>query len=252
MGEGAAHDGDGDTAVKVSLFMFVKGPAPRRKQAYASMVNQTYANTEIIVVDGDVEPDNGPNDALRKAINRCKGDIIGSCQADEVLEHDAAGLAVAHFREHPDWGAITGDAWLLDEHGKGGGYHRGQPFDLSAYLRCEQTPYFCASFFRREALPFLRSDSESVEFDIWCHLGLHAEIRYIPYSLASYAIHPAQSSNNPKHILPHIRGRLKRIRLVCDEMGVDPAPYIAAHKERFIAHALKYEMGETAAAIACL
>ncbi len=238
--------------MKVSLFMFVKGPAPRRKQAYASMANQTYANTEIIVMDGDVEPDDGPNDALRKAINRCTGDIIGSCQADEFLEPGAVKLAVACFLERADWGAVTGDAFLLDQCGRKTGIHKGQPFDLQAYLRCEQTPYFCASFFRRDALPTLEPDSESVEFDIWCHLGLHSEIHYIHYVLASYAIHDGQSSNNPRHILPHIRGRLKRIAKVCAEMDIDPAPYIQAHKERFIAHALKYDLGETAAAIACL
>ncbi len=238
--------------MKVSLFMFVKEPAPRRKQALYSMENQTYRNTEIIIVDGDVEPDGGPNDALRKAINRCTGDIIGSCQADEWLMPGASAVAVDYFTADSELNAIAGDALITDENGRRLSVHYGEPFDLQAYLRCEQTPYFCSSFFRRDALPTLEPDSESVEFDIWCHLGLRGEIQYVPYTFASYAIHPGQSSNNPAHILPHIRGRLKRIKQVCAEMDIDAEPFILAHKERFIAHALKYDLGETAAAIACL
>ncbi len=238
--------------MKVSLFMFVKGDPPRRKQAHWSMVNQTYHNTEIVIVDGDKEPDAGPNDALRKAINRCTGDIIGSCLADERLNPEAAKIAEQYFRRWPDCGAITGDALIIDRDGRRTGFHKGEPFDLPAYLRCEQSPYFCSSFFRRDALPTLDPESESVEFDIWCHLGLHSEIRYIPYTFASYAIHDGQSSNNPAHILPHIRGRLKRIRQVCDELGVVAAPYLQAHRQRFTAHAMKYDLRETVAEIACL
>lgn len=223
--------------MKVSLFMLVKEPAPHRAIAIASMKLQTRRlMCEIIIVDGDMEPDSGPNEALRKALSRCTGDIIGSCAADETLAPDAVERALGHF-EDEEVSAITGDARLTNLGGAFQSLHKGAPFDLGAYLHCAQTPYWCSSFFRRSALPKIDPESESVEFDVWCHLALHGRIEYVPFAFANYAVHKGQASNNIDHMVSHLRGRIKRIRQIADEMGVDPMPFIESHKAAFIHHA---------------
>lgn len=217
--------------------MLLKGSPPRAHIARASMRQAD----QVVIVDGNMEPDSGPNDALRKALSLCTGDIIGSCATDEELAAGAVAKAVSLFKD-PEIDAITGDARLTDLNGNEIGYHKGGPFDLGAYLHCSYTPYWCSSFFRRSSLPPLDATSESVEFDVWCHLGLHGRIEYVPFPFASYAVHEGQASNNPVHMESHLRGRIKRIRKVADELGVDPSPYIESQKQAFLRHAQAWNL----------
>jgi glycosyltransferase involved in cell wall biosynthesis len=263
----------------VSVFMFVRNGAATIRRAIDSVLRQTYPNIEFVVQDGAStdgtleilrgygkslkvvsEPDNGPSDGLLRALNRCSGDFIGSCLADEELLPGAVEKAVAVFLRDPEVGAITGDAIITDLSGKQTGLWTSGPFNLVDYLLADYSPYFCASFFRRQALldaglKTERWNPECIEFELWCRLATCSSVKYVPGNVAKYAAHPDQSSNNPDDTVVHVRGRLNRIIEMCGDLGfLGPNPllrtlFIWGLAHRFCDHAIQINRPETAAAI---
>jgi len=263
----------------VSIFMFVRNGAPTLRRAIDSVLAQTYPNIEFIVQDGAStdgtlailrsygerlkvvsEPDDGPSDGLWRALNRCTGDFIGSCLADEELLPDAVQRAVSIFQAEPDIGAVTGDAMITDLQGRQTGLWTSGPFNLVDYLLADYSPYFCASFFRREALLAAGLETETwtaecIEFELWCRLASHSTIKYLPGILAKYATHPDQSSNKPGDTLVHMTGRLKHIVGMCGAggfVGDDPLMCVLSiwgHARVFCNHALQVGRPQTAEAI---
>jgi glycosyltransferase involved in cell wall biosynthesis len=270
---------EANAAPRVSLFMFVRNGAATMRRALDSMLAQTYPNIEFIVQDGvstdgtlDVlqsygdrftvfsEPDSGPSEGQWRALNRCTGEFIGSCLADEELLPDAVERAVAAFLREPDVGAITGDAILTDIDGKQTGFWRSGPFNLIDYLLCDYSPYFCSSFFRRQALldAGLKTEEwriDCVEFELWCRLATHTRIKYLANTFAKYAAHENQSSNKADDVLRHFSGRLSNIASMCSEdgfMGSSPLLrdlFIWGQARAFINHANTFNRPATAEAL---
>src|SRR5262245_19382230 len=106
---------------RASVFMFVRNGAGSVRRAIDSVLAQTCTDIEFIVQDaastdgtldilasyGDrlnvvSEPDSGPSEGLLRALNRCTGDVVGSCHADEELMPDAVERAVAAFQRDSD------------------------------------------------------------------------------------------------------------------------------------------------------
>jgi glycosyltransferase involved in cell wall biosynthesis len=251
----------------VSIFMFVRNGEASIRRAIESVRAQTYPNIEFIVQDGAStdgtleilrgydgvqlvsEPDSGPNEVLWRALNRCNGEFIGSCLADEELLPDAVERAVGTLRANPDVGAVTGDAILTDLAGRQTGFWKSGPFNFIDYLFCDYTPYFVSSFFRRQSLlqAGLKTEkwgTDCVEFEIWCRLAACSRVLYVPETFAKYASHAGQSSNNERDVVTHFTGRLNMIAALCDGGGLlkaDPlarALFIWGHARAFINHAL--------------
>lgn len=263
----------------VSIFMSVRNGADFIRRAIESVRAQTYPNIEFVVQDGastdgtlDIlrsfgsaialvsEPDNGSNQGFWRALNRCKGEFIGSCLADEELLPDAVERAVELLRKHPTTGAITGDALITDETGATTGFWKSGPFNLIDYLLCDYCPYFVSSFFRRQALldVGLVSDvwrPDCVEFEIWCRLATRSTIEYVPITFAKYASHLEQITNNTRDVVFHFTGRLRYIISMCSEDGfLGAAPllrtlFIWNHARTFINHAVAVGRHETAKAL---
>ncbi len=102
----------------VSIFMFVRNGGKSLRRAIDSVLAQSYPNIEFVVQDAvstdgtlDVlrgygdrikvvsEPDSGPSDGLWRAMNRCTGEFVGSCLADEELMPDAVERIVRSFKD---------------------------------------------------------------------------------------------------------------------------------------------------------
>jgi glycosyltransferase involved in cell wall biosynthesis len=263
----------------VSVFMFVRNGAATIRRAIDSVLAQTYPNIEFIIQDGastdetlDIlrgygdrlkvvsEPDSGPSDGLWRALNRCSGEFIGSCQADEELLPDAVARAVAIFAAEPEVGSVTGDAMITDVTGRQTGLWTSGPFNLVDYLMGDYCPYFCSSFFRRQTLleAGLKTDkwgAESVEFELWCRLAALSTIKYVPGILAKYATHPDQSSNKPGDVIVHMRGRLNHIIGTCSDngfLGANPllcVLFIWGHARCFCNHAMLFKRPQVAESI---
>lgn len=252
----------------VSIFMFVRNGGKSLPRAVDSVMAQTYPNIEFIVQDAvstdgtlDVlrgygdrvklvsEPDSGPSEGLWRAMNRCTGEVVGSCLADEELMPDAVERAVQAFQESSSTGAITGDALITDIDGKVTGSWTSGPFSLVDYLLADYSPYFVSSFFRRDVLLAVGLAEKNwnlncVEFELWCRIASRSHVKYVPHVLAKYAQHPGQLSNSHRDALIHIEGRLANIAALCAPGGFfDDQPllrnlFIWGHARVFCNHAL--------------
>ncbi|HLN23645.1 MAG TPA: glycosyltransferase [Patescibacteria group bacterium] len=238
----------------VSIFMFCKDRRESIARAIDSVLAQSWPHIEIIVqdaasTDGTLEilqayggaidlvsaPDSGPAEGFNRALQRCRGAYIGSCLSDEELLPDAVERAVAYLDGHPQAGAITGDADIIDFNGKIIGEYISKPFILVPYLTGEYCPFFVSSFFRRQALVEVGiMDSgwqpTSIEFEMWCRLGADTEIHYVSGKFGRYGIHPGQLSNVPSDIQLHMDGRFKVIERMFTPGGLfaSPSPDCAA------------------------
>jgi glycosyltransferase involved in cell wall biosynthesis len=261
----------GNALPLVSIFMFVRNGASTIRRAIDSVLAQTYSNIEFIVqdaasTDGTLEilasygdrlkvvsvPDSGPNEGLWRALRRCNGAFVGSCLADEELLPDAVERAVGILMREHDIGAITGDAIITDIDGAQTGFWKSGPFNLIDYLLCDYTPYFCSSFFRRQALLEAGLESEAwgsdcIEFELWCRLATRSPIKYVSQTNAKYASHANQSSNNARDVAIHFRGRINQITAMCSAGGFfseSPllrALFIWGQTRAFVNHAIAFK-----------
>jgi glycosyltransferase involved in cell wall biosynthesis len=252
----------------VSIFMFVRNGGRSLRRAIDSVMGQTYPNIEFVVQDAvstdstlDVlrsygdrikvvsEPDSGPSEGLWRGMNRCTGEFVGSCLADEELMPDAVERAVRAFLENSSTGAVTGDALITDLDGKVTGSWTSGPFSLVDYLLGDYSPYFVSSFFRRSVLLAVGLSENNwnlncVEFELWCRIATHSHVRYLPHVLAKYAQHPGQLSSSHIDALVHIEGRLANIVAMCGPGGFFDGRalmrnlFIWGHARVFCNHAL--------------
>ena len=233
----AAADPDLSNEPLISIILFVRNGMPQLERAVNSVLNQSYRNFEYVIqdggsTDGTVEflksiddprfkivskKDKGPADAFAKAINRCEGEIIASCLADEELAPNALERVVDIFKEYPHLGAITGDADITDLAGNTYAKFTGAPFNLLKYLNGEYCPYWCSSFFSASALRFVgvfdeRWSKSSLEFEIWCRLGMETDILYVPEIFSKYAHHADQLSQQNNRVEEELEARIDIIR----------------------------------------
>lgn len=96
----------------------VKGERPFFKEALASLEAQGIGDElEIIIQDGDADPDAGQSDALNRGFAKAKGEWLFWLNADDVLLPGALKRVLNHI-EHVDrveW--IAGDTVYIDEKG---------------------------------------------------------------------------------------------------------------------------------------
>lgn len=228
----------------VSIISFCKNSATTIRRSVESVLNQSYRNIEFVIQDGVStdetleilrsyeddrikivsEPDSGPSEAFWKVLNRCEGEIIGTCLSDEELLPDAVAEAVERFRQNPHVGAITSDGYVTDLNGKITGDFIAGEFNIVDYLFGRYCPLWPASFFRRRALLDVGLKShqwttECLEFEIWCRLGTQHVVKYFPGRVAKYGVHPTQLSNTAKHFNEHFDHRAKVIRELFSERG---------------------------------
>jgi len=139
------------------------------KEAYASLLQQSYTIWEWVVQDGgssdgtvewleslsDVrirwvsEPDKGIYDALNRALHRASGDWIGLLHADDLYPHDKALFEVAEATNGKD--AIYGDLKYV------------QAADITKVLRYWQSGAFSPTSIQKGWMPphptlFLRKE----------------------------------------------------------------------------------------------
>lgn len=150
----------------------VKGLRPYFDKAFASLKNQGIGEAlEIIVQDGDVEPDAGQSDALNKGFAKAKGEWLFWLNADDVLLPGALKKVADRIKkiDRIDW--IAGNQLLIDDAGKvmkcsvGNGWHDW------LYKHAVPHVYGPSSFFKRELLERIGGFDASLEYcmdwDLW-------------------------------------------------------------------------------------
>ena len=238
----------------VSIVLFVRNRAETICRAIESILNQDYPNIQLVVQDGasidgtleilksygsriDLvsEPDAGVHDGFWRALQRVKGEIIGTCLSDEQMMPGAIKRGVDELMAAPRAGAITGDAYMSEYSGHVFTTWTGQDFDFLAYLVGDYCPHFSASFFRRSALeevglfdsPWREGRKEPVEFEIWCRLGTQHIVKYVPHFFYKFGYDPGQLS----HSIPRIVEELDRRTMIIDTYLFGKDNFFGENKE---------------------
>ncbi len=148
----------------------VKGPRPYLDEALASLSAQGMGDDlEVIVQDGDVEPDLGQSDAFNKGFAKAKGEWLFWLNADDVLLPGALKSVKLRIGNGIDW--IAGNQVLIDEKGDvlkcsvGNGWHDW------LYRHAVPHVYGPSAFFRRELLERVGGFDASLhicmDWDLW-------------------------------------------------------------------------------------
>ena len=149
--------------------MFTKNGMPFVSEAVNSLQVQTRDDYELVIqdavsTDGTAEflselrdprvtmvsePDDGLGDAYNRAFPRCRGDIVGTLDSDNLLLPSTLEDVDALFRTHRRAAAIYGAVSMIDESGEEVRTFVPGEFDQRALMRCELVPPFSTTFFSR-------------------------------------------------------------------------------------------------------
>ena len=162
-------------------------------EAVLSLEAQTFDDYEIVVqdaasTDGTAEflsqvpnvrmaseADNGLGDAYNRAFPRCRGEIVGTLDADNLLVPNTLEAVDALFRNHWTAVVIYGAALMINASGQQVGSFVPEAFDQRAVMRCELVPPFSTSFFNRQRCgPDLRGDASLTvcqDYELWLRLS---------------------------------------------------------------------------------
>jgi glycosyltransferase involved in cell wall biosynthesis len=177
-----------------------------------SVLSQDYPHIEYLVFDGgstdqsrDIlnsygkrffwlsQKDRGQTDAINQGMRRARGDILAYLNSDDVLRPGAIAAVVEHFRRHPDWDLVYGNAHHIDEDDRVLGEYPTAPFDFERLL---QSCFICqpAAFWRRRVIDraglFDDSLQYAMDYEYWLRLGrVGATFAPVPEFLACSRTH---------------------------------------------------------------
>ncbi len=123
-----------DSGPKVSIIMPSFNQVQFIERSLLSVLNQNYANIELIVVDGGStdgtvevikkyashihywisESDKGQSDALNKGFGKATGEVVGWLNSDDLYLPGAIASAVEEFEANREVTVVFGDWWTID------------------------------------------------------------------------------------------------------------------------------------------
>ena len=201
----------------VSIVMVCMNGIESIHRAIRSVLNQNYRNIEFIIQDGCSidgtleafaeyrderikvisEKDSCMMDGFHRAMKRCRGEIIGSCLADEELLPDAITQGVHYLVQNPEVGALHRDIYLTDLQGNIWGTAQGFDVSLPDYAGVVRNFHFASSFFRTSCLREIGCFSDTVtlahdigdigEAQLWMRFLDRFRVDYHPGLQVKYA-----------------------------------------------------------------
>jgi glycosyltransferase involved in cell wall biosynthesis len=205
----------------VTVLMPVLDPDPGYlRQAVASVVGQTFADWEFVIVEdpgprsaAEVVAEFGDprirlirNDAktgfaaqLNRGLEEARADLVARMDADDVSHPERLARQLAYLRGHPDVAVVGSAIEVIDPDGKPLGA-RDYPTDHAAIvsaLRRYNAIAHPAVTFRKAAVtaaggyrPTAHAGVE--DYELWCRLAAAgARFANLPDALLRYRIHPA-------------------------------------------------------------
>ncbi len=182
--------GTGRTTVSVIVPSFQQGPYIR--SCIESIISQENVQVEVLVFDSEssdetaevlkvfenraevlVERDLGQAHAINKGLKRCKGDIIGFLNSDDVLMPGSLEKVVDYWRTHSSVALLYGRAHYIDENGKVISDYRTEKWNRGKF---QGECFICqpAAFWSRgimEKIGFLDQSLEcSMDYDYWLRI----------------------------------------------------------------------------------
>ena len=200
-----------------------------------SASNQTYANIEHIVVDGDStdgtkeiiecfqsitkyisEPDNGIYDALNKGIKMATGDIIGFLHSDDQLNSSDTIKKIADLFEKTNADGVFGDLVFINDQNKIIRTWLSKPFKRKN-VKFGWAPPHPALFFKKEVYQkhglFDTSFKIAGDYDFMLRVMLDKEINlvYLPEVVTKMRM-GGVSTGNLKQLITKSREDIKALR----------------------------------------
>lgn len=193
------------------------------ERAMLSVLNQTYPNVELIVVDGAstdntvsilqrytdkiqwvCEPDSGESHAMNKGIRMATGEIFNFLCADDTLQPTAVEAAVKAFLENPNAGMVFGDQILIDEDDNPTGLKILQRLNLYYLLNVHPGIVSQPStFIIKRVFDQIGLWSESLHYasdlDLWIRILSHYEGVYVPQPFGNVRRHTDRKSAKRLH-----------------------------------------------------
>lgn len=196
----------------VSIVMPTRNHARFIKEAIDSVLNQSYENIELLVMDGvstdntvDIlksygdrirwisESDKGQTDAINKGTALLSGEILAYLNSDDVILPGAIETVVRSFNEHPEYDMVYGNADYIDVNSNVTGTYNTDEYSFERLMQdcCVCQP---AAFWRRRIVerigPFDVSMQTAMDYEYWLRMATSgAIIKHIPEKLAQSRLH---------------------------------------------------------------
>ncbi|HKS14117.1 MAG TPA: glycosyltransferase [Pseudomonas sp.] len=208
------------TLPKVSIVIPTYNTGRYVLDAIDSVLNQSYPNLELIVVDDgstDETPDllarhtgsftrfrqtnAGQSAAMNYGWTQSTGELLGYLSADDLLHRDAIKTIVASMHERPDAVLAYPDFCVIDEDSKHVRTVQTPDYDerlLVANFQCLPGP---GALFRRSAWQSTGGWSTDLrnipDMDYFLRLCQHGPFMRVPTPLADFRIHSGSTTYNP-------------------------------------------------------
>lgn len=228
--------------------------------AVTSALDQDYPDLELVVADGGSsdgtqqllaslqarygrrlqwfsEADTGPANAINKALQRCRGEIVGWLNADDLYCPDAIRNVVGFFQENPDCLMVYGEADHVDADGTMLGRYPTKPScrDIQQFhggcFICQPTV-----FMRRSLLDTVGGLDESLctafDFDLWLRIYKTCADRvgYLPTRLACSRLHDTCITRTQRRQVA-----LEGLQVVSRHLGHASADWLLSYVEESFA-----------------
>lgn len=195
------------------------------KQTILSVINQTYTNHELIIIDGGStdetcsilnehekyfkywvsEKDKGQSHAINKGLQKTNGEIITWLNSDDFYEPDTLEHIVNLFHNHPEVSVIHGNTLLFGDRMKpllNGVETDLKPHQYLPYMRFPQP----SSFFKAEVFKGTGKVNEDLHYAMDFELVVKAILagnRFLKSDklLSHYRIHGSSKSNHDMKFL---------------------------------------------------
>ncbi|MCP9337213.1 glycosyltransferase [Stutzerimonas xanthomarina] len=218
----------------VSVIIASYNHAPYVEESILSVLEQTYPNIELLVVDDGssddsveriqrlqlehgfsflVQPNQGLSRTLNDCIARAKGDLIAPLGSDDVMLPERIATQVAYMNGKPEVGICAGNVLTIDAQGNTvqkrfrERVFRRLDFD-AMFNAVESGPPAPTLLFRREALqavggfdPEIRLEDLQVELKI-AHAGYFIDV--LNDVMAKYRVHGANTYKNRRFMVEQV------------------------------------------------
>lgn len=214
------------------------------EECISSVLNQTYPHIEHIIQDGVStdntqrifkkyvekqyqhrikivsEQDSGQSDGLNKALQRVRGDLFLVLNADDKLVINACNWAVEQFSRYPEYAAIYGDEYIINEQGDIIDFYVGKyPYRYDKLFCVELVPPAQATFVRTDAFSSvgLRADKTlptCPDYEMWVRLGFLYPMKHVFGPVSQYRHHKQSEGQRPDVIPKMVEAKLSVINRV--------------------------------------